>query len=63
MPGGSGIEALKTLRRSTKTQHITAVVVSGSSDLDEREIAMDLSGADFLPKPVDTDELCWLLSS
>jgi DNA-binding response OmpR family regulator len=63
MPGGSGIEVLKTLRRSTRTQHIPVVVVSGSSDLDEREIAMDLGVADFLPKPVDTDELCWLLSS
>jgi CheY-like chemotaxis protein len=36
MPGGSGIEVLKTLRRSTRTQHIPVVVVSGSTHLDER---------------------------
>lgn len=34
MPGGSGIEVLKRLRRSTKTRGIPVVVVSGNEDAD-----------------------------
>jgi CheY-like chemotaxis protein len=63
MPGGSGIEVLKRLRRSAKTQQIPVVVVSGSDDSDVRQVAMELGVVDFLPKPVDTEQLCRLLSS
>lgn len=62
MPGGSGIEVLKRLKRSTKTQRIPVVVVSGSDDSDVRQIAMELGVADFLTKPVDLDQLCTTLS-
>jgi twitching motility two-component system response regulator PilH len=62
MPGGSGIEVLKRLRRSTKTQLIPVVVVSGSDDPGVRQIAMELGVADFLTKPVDLDQLCKTLS-
>src|SRR3984893_17896005 len=62
MPGGSGIEVLKRLKRSTKTQRIPVVVVSGSDDLDVRQIAMELGVTDFLTKPVDLDQLCSTLS-
>ena len=62
MPGGSGIEVLKRLKRSTKTQRIPVVVVSGSDDLDVRQIAMELGVTDFLTKPVDLDQLCGTLS-
>ena len=62
MPGGSGIEVLKRLRRSTKTQSIPVVVVTGSGDSDIRQIALDLGVADFLTKPVDLNQLCGVLS-
>jgi DNA-binding response OmpR family regulator len=62
MPGGSGIEVLKRLRRSTKTQRIPVVIVSGSNDSDVRKVAMELGVADFLIKPVDCDELGKALS-
>jgi len=63
MPGGSGIEVLKRLRRSTKTQRIPVVVVSGSDDSDVRQVAMELGVADFLTKPVDLDQLCRAMSN
>jgi DNA-binding response OmpR family regulator len=62
MPGGSGIDVLKRLKRSTKTQRIPVVVVSGSNDLDVRQLAMELGVADFLTRPVDLDQLCSTLS-
>ena len=63
MPGGSGIEVLKRLRHSTRTEHIPVVVVSGNEDLDVRHVAIELGVAEFLPKPVDLDDLCKVLSS
>ena len=62
MPGGSGIEVLRRLRRSLKTQSIPVVVVSGSSGTDVRNAAMELGVTDFLAKPVDLDQLCRVLS-
>src|SRR5436309_964409 len=63
MPGGSGIEVLKRLRRSTKTQKIPVVIVSGNGDSVVRQVAIELGVADFLPKPVDLDQLCSVLTS
>jgi CheY-like chemotaxis protein len=62
MPGGSGIEVLRRMRRSLKTQNIPVVVVSGSSDSDVRNAAVELGVTDFLAKPVDLDQLCGVLS-
>ena len=58
MPGGSGIEVLKRLRMSTKTQHIPVIVVSGNEDGKIEEAARNLSVADFLHKPVEENLLC-----
>ena len=58
MPGGSGLEVLKRLRISTKTQGIPVVVVSGSTDEHVRQVALELGVSTFLAKPVDTDQLC-----
>jgi CheY-like chemotaxis protein len=63
MPGGSGIEVLKRLRHSTKTQHIPVVIVSSNEDLDVRHVATELGVAEFLSKPVDPDHLCKVLLS
>ena len=58
MPGGSGLDVLKRLRMSTKTQLIPVIVVSGSIDEQVRQVAEELGVNTFLPKPVDTDQLC-----
>lgn len=62
MPGGSGIEMLKRLKRSIKTKNIPVVVVSGSCDGDVVAVARELGAAEFLAKPVDVDRLCELLA-
>jgi two-component system response regulator CpxR len=62
MPGGSGIEVLKRLKRSKKTQNIPVVVVSGTNDSSIRQVAQDLGVAEFMAKPVDLEQLCSTLS-
>jgi CheY-like chemotaxis protein len=58
MPGGTGIEVLKRLRMSSKTQHIPVIVVSGDEHPDTEAKARSLGAAEFLHKPVDREQLC-----
>jgi len=58
MPGGSGIDVLKRLKHSIKTQNIPVIVVSGNEDLDIKNVALQLGAKLFLTKPVDTEQLC-----
>jgi CheY-like chemotaxis protein len=62
MPGGSGIEVLRRLRISTKTQHVPVIVVSGSTEPSIEQLAKHLGAAEFLHKPVDPHQLCDTLS-
>ncbi len=57
MPGGTGIEVLKRLRMSTKTQHIPVIVVSGEKNPTTEAKARSLGAAEFLHKPVEQDQL------
>lgn len=57
MPGGTGIAVLKQLKTSTKTSQIPVVVLSGSIDPQCAETVRDLGADEFLPKPVDFDQL------
>ena len=57
MPGGTGIEVLKRLRMSTKTQHIPVIVVSSEEDPALEAKARSLGAMDFLHKPVEEEQL------
>ena len=57
MPGGTGVEALRKLKLSTKTSMIPIVVLSGSIDAAD-ELRVRALGADnFLKKPADIEEI------
>lgn len=58
MPGGTGLEVLKRLRISTKTQHIPVIVVSGERNPDTESAVRSLGAVDFLHKPVEEEQLC-----
>jgi len=58
MPGGTGIEVLKRLRMSSKTQHIPVIVVSGEENPGIEAKARSLGADEFLHKPVDQEQLC-----
>ena len=58
MPGGTGIEVLKRLRMSTRTQHIPVIVVSGDESPGIESTVRDLGATDYLRKPVEAAQLC-----
>ncbi len=58
MPGGTGVEVLKRLRMSTKTQQIPVIVVSSEEDPAIESTVRELGAVDFLHKPVEQDLLC-----
>jgi len=62
MPAGSGIDVLKRLRMSSKTQQIPVVVVSGDNKVEVEKAARDLGVSEFLHKPVEREQLCNTLS-
>src|SRR5207247_9067751 len=61
MPGGTGLDTLKRLRTSTKTQNIPVIAISGLPDPDTKSRALLLGAVEFFPKPVDFPRLRELL--
>jgi DNA-binding response OmpR family regulator len=57
MPGGTGIEALRKLKASSKTSSIPVLVLTGTGTSDTPDQVKRLGAADFLLKPTDPDTL------
>jgi CheY-like chemotaxis protein len=57
MPGGTGVEALRKLKRSAKTSMIPVVVLSGSADAGMPAQVKALGAVDYLPKPIAPESL------
>lgn len=57
MPGGTGLEALRKLKASTKTLQIPVVLLSGSADAAQRQRVEELGVVASLHKPVDAAAL------
>ncbi len=55
MPGGTGVEALKKLKRLAKTSQIPVVVLNGSVESSEEAALVQLGAAAFLRKPCAPD--------
>jgi two-component system, chemotaxis family, response regulator PixH len=62
MPGGSGLEVVKRLRRSIKTSGIPVIIVTADSDPRTREAAISLGASAFFCKPIDLEHLVSNLS-
>ncbi len=63
MPVMDGFEMLKKVRQSPSLQHHKIIVSSASVTQMDRQMAVDAGGNDFLPKPVDAEELFKLLAN
>jgi DNA-binding response OmpR family regulator len=57
MPGGTGRQALHSLKASSKLRAIPVVVLSGSVDSEEEAKLVALGAVEFLRKPIDADAL------
>jgi CheY-like chemotaxis protein len=57
MPGGTGLDALRKLKQSSRTGLIPIVVLSGSIDQSLPTKVKELGAEAFLTKPVDPDVL------
>jgi two-component system cell cycle response regulator len=57
MPGGSGLETLKRLKRSSLTHGIPVIVTSALKDPALAATVNALGAVDFLPKPVDYEHV------
>ena len=57
LPGGTGVDTLKKLKRSPQTKSIPVLMISGDPNPDLPRETMALGAADFLPKPIDLDRL------
>lgn len=57
MPGKDGMEILAEIRANKRFNHLPVVVLTASSDTQDKLRALELGATDFLSKPVDQSEL------
>lgn len=62
MPAGTGLEVLKRMRLSAKTQNIPVIVITGESSPGCEATFKALGISKFLQKPVGEEELCAALN-
>lgn len=63
LPGGSGLDTLKRLKRAPQTKHLPVIVISGDPAEALPLEAVANGASDFLPKPLDLDRLLVSLKS
>jgi len=57
MPDVNGLQILKWIRSQEKFKHMPVVVLTASTDSETKFAALGLGATDFLPKPLDPNEL------
>lgn len=63
MPGGSGVEVLKRLKRSAKTKTIPVIIVTANEDPAAKGVVTSLGASEFLQKPINPEELVEKISA
>jgi putative two-component system response regulator len=57
MPKVSGLDILRALRLDEQARRFPVLILTASTDAATKRAALDLGAADFLPKPVDPNDL------
>lgn len=55
LPGGSGLDILRTLKKENKMSNV--IIISAKDSLDDKLEGLDLGADDYLPKPFHVAEL------
>jgi two-component system phosphate regulon response regulator PhoB len=63
MPGGSGLEIIRHIRREPELKHTRCVVISAFSGESDRREATEAGAEAFVAKPFDPDELSATVAS
>src|ERR1700689_5103254 len=58
MPAGNGIDILRKLKASPKTQNVPVIVITGEQNPATEAEARKLGAAEFLRKPLEQDQIC-----
>jgi DNA-binding response OmpR family regulator len=53
MPGGNGLDALRKLKNSSKTNNVPVIIITGSTDQKLADEVLTLGATHFLPKPIE----------
>jgi putative two-component system response regulator len=57
MPQINGLQILEWIRADARFRHLPVVILTASTDSPTRLKALELGATDFLPKPIDSNEL------
>jgi DNA-binding NarL/FixJ family response regulator len=57
MPGMSGLDATRAIKRNARTAHIPVIFMTGLTDPEHVVAALETGGVDYVRKPVVVDEL------
>ena len=57
MPEVSGFDILSSVRAHPKFKHLPIIILTASTDTENKLLALDLGATDFLAKPLDQSEL------
>lgn len=57
MPVKSGLDLVRTLRKGEKTKHIPILILTGSTEAELREQAMEVGASQVINKPFTVDKL------
>lgn len=57
MPGGTGVDALRKLKMSSRTKGVPVIVITGSTDEKLPDEVIKLGAKVFLSKPIEPDVL------
>lgn len=57
MPQVNGLQVLQWIRAQPKFKHIPVLILTASTDSETKFAALEMGATDFLPKPIDPNEL------
>jgi two-component system phosphate regulon response regulator PhoB len=63
MPGGTGLQVLRQLKNSTKTNQIPIIVISGSIDPETAATVTSMGADEYLGKPPNFERLDGILKA